>query len=108
MGEEPRSKIPNRELTLNLVPSPDAKVADIERFALTLNGYGEAGSFEACAEIALAKRQKTLTELRITLFFNQRARRFVDLDGLDGVDPVKEDRELLRLIRARIAAGKLE
>ena len=103
-GQGP-TEIPSEKLTLEIIPQPDADRCEIDRFALTLNGYEAAGSFAACAEIAQVKRKKTLTELRITLFFNQRARRHVDLDDLDSDIILAEDRELIRQIREKVAAG---
>ncbi len=44
----------------------------IGEFAQTFNGYGYWGSFERCAEVALARPSATLTELRTCLFFAQR------------------------------------
>ncbi len=64
--------IPNCDLTLNTIPKTDSDWYDISMFALQFDGYKECGSFEACAEIANAGRDKTLTELRTCLFFEQR------------------------------------
>ena len=60
--------IPNRELTENHIPNPDSDYQEIQEFALTFNGY----DLQNCAEIANSKSAKTLTELRASLFFEQR------------------------------------
>jgi len=64
--------IPNSDLTLSMIPGTDADWYDISMFALQFDGYQECGSFEECAKIANAGRDKTLTELRVCLFFEQR------------------------------------
>jgi len=96
-GQGP-TEIPSEKLTLEIIPQPDADQSEIDRFALTLNGYEAAGSFAACAEIAQVKREKTLTELRIALFFRQRARRFVDFDDVALQTELDEEHELVRQI----------
>ncbi|GAA6120763.1 hypothetical protein [Acidovorax sp. FG27] len=54
------------------IPDADACWSSIERFAITFDGYKYWGSAEACAEVANAQRQGTLTELRTCIFFEQR------------------------------------
>ena len=100
--------IPNEKLTLEVIPQSDARRSEIESFALAFDGYAAAGSFEACAETAHSLRDKTLTELRITLFFRQRARRFVDLDDAALQTELDEDREHIRQIRMRVEEGQLD
>jgi hypothetical protein len=68
----PLKDIPNRELKVSDLPAPGADWSTINRFALTFNGYEQLGSFEACAEIANARKSDTLTDLRACLFFEQR------------------------------------
>jgi len=108
MNEYSARQIPNDELTLDRIPASDSSRSEIERFALTVDGYKLSGSFEACAGIAGSTGKKTLTELRITLFFKQRARRFVGLDDLDQEDILAEDRELIRQIREMVDVRQLE
>ncbi len=69
---EDSKEISNAELTLAELPSPGSVSDVIAKFASTFNGYKQCGSFEACAEIANARRHNTLTELRACLFFEQR------------------------------------
>jgi len=64
--------IPNADLTLDMIPAIDAGWNDISMFALKFDGYKECGSYEACAAIANAGLDTTLTELRICLFFEDR------------------------------------
>jgi hypothetical protein len=64
--------VPNENLRIEKIPDAKARWEMIERFALTFDGYKRWGSVEACAEIANAHRQTTLTELRTCLFFEQR------------------------------------
>ncbi len=55
-----------------MIPGTDAGWYEISMFALQFDGYKECGSAEACAAIANAGRDNTLTELRTCLFFEQR------------------------------------
>ncbi len=64
--------LPNCDLTLSMIPETDADWYVISMFALKFNGYKECGSAEACAKIANAGLDTTLTELRICLFFEDR------------------------------------
>lgn len=64
--------IPNCDLKLDMIPGTDADWYDISMFALQFDGYKECGSCEACAAIANAGLDTTLTELRICLFFEDR------------------------------------
>jgi len=94
----------NRQLKLERIPDPDGDLCDWDAFALTIDGYEAAGSFEACAALYEEKNATTLTELRCALFFASRK------DGSnwspEGETPVAK--ELLRRIRARVAAGELD
>lgn len=65
-------EIPNRALTREDLPAPDAPADAVLEFALTFNGYEHHGSFERCAETANAHKHETLTDLRTCLFFEQR------------------------------------
>jgi hypothetical protein len=66
-GDGAETTIPNERLTLRDVPSEGASWYDISDFALSYNGYAEAGSFERCAEIANARRNDSLDDLRACL-----------------------------------------
>jgi len=64
--------IDNDKLTPADIPLLHAEWECISKFALTFNGYERHGSLEACADIANAQCNSTLTELRTCLFFDQR------------------------------------
>jgi hypothetical protein len=68
-------EIPNGQLDINKIPSASAPWESIERFALTFNGNSSYDAKEgpgACAELASSRQANTLTELRASLFFEQR------------------------------------
>lgn len=90
-------QISNRALTPERVPRPTADLDEIFRFAFSYDGYKEAGSSEACAEIANARHQGTLDDLRTCLFFEQRRWRHL------GYDPGEGDLEYIRGLVAQIA-----
>jgi len=96
-------EIGNKNLTMADIPSPDASWREIAEFALTFDGYEFWGSFEKCAEIANAKGQHSLTDLRTCLFFEQRRWRHF------GEDPDREAmmyiRALVEKIRSWVSAG---
>jgi hypothetical protein len=96
-------EIANENLTMSDIPSADASWEEIGEFALTFDGYEVWGSFERCAEIANAKRQESLTDLRTCLFFEQRRWRHF------GEEPDEEAiayiRGLVAKIRNRVSAG---
>jgi len=96
----------NENLKLENIPNPDASWQDIIPFASSFNGYRMHGSRSACAKIANAQRDGTLTELRTCLFFE--FRRYNHF----GCDPDKEDmcyiREIIRKIRDKISSGDFE
>ena len=50
------SCIPNESLQSEQIPKPNASWEELSRFALTCNGYEEAGSFNECARIAKPER----------------------------------------------------
>lgn len=93
----------NGELKSEMLPGADASWFEIEKFALTYDGYTEAGSLEKCAAIANAKRNDTLDELRTCLFFEQRRWRHF------GEVPEGEDllyiRSIVDQIRSRLERG---
>lgn len=98
--------ISNANLTLTMIPGPDAGWYDISAFALQFDGYQVCGSFEECAKIANSAGEKTLTELRTCLFFEQRRWRHF------GEDPDEKAmvyiRGIIEKIRAKIAAQEYE
>lgn len=65
-------EIADGDLTLEHVPLPNEDWGTIAEFALSFDGYAYWGSSEKCAEIANARRQKSLADLRTCLFFEQR------------------------------------
>jgi len=96
--------VSNEDLTAANIPSPKARWHTIEKFALTFEGYKHWGSFEKCAKVANARLNKTLTELRTCLFFEQRRWRHF------GEPPNKEEmayiRNLIQAIRAKVLSGR--
>jgi len=98
--------IANDELTLSDLPSPDAGWEAIQGFALSFDGYKEAGSLEHAARIANYRVCETLTDLRVCLFFEQRRWRHF------GDDPDEASKAyihlLLRQIADRIGGKKAE
>lgn len=60
--------IPNHELTPDVIPTRASTLDEIWRFAFTFNGYDKWGYFEVCADIANARLNFTLDELRTCLF----------------------------------------
>lgn len=99
----PMTHLSNRQLRLERIPDPDGDLADWGPFAHTIDGYAAAGGFDACAALAHSGSASTLTELRATLFFVARADRHSGCSA----DVSPQVRELLRRIRARVAAGEL-
>ena len=98
------NEIPNEDLSLDLIPLPEAGWHEIGGFALTFNGYEFHGSLDACGEIAnhwlktfttSGALPQSLTDLRTCLFFEQRRWRHY------GYDP---DEETIDYIRALVAA----
>lgn len=78
--------IPNERLRPRDIPADGARVHEIERFALTYNGYEHAGSIQACADLTSGVRQRYLAhgelpddlgDLRACLFFEQRTWRWM-------------------------------
>ena len=83
-----RKRIPNEELVLTRIPRAEASWTVIEKFALTF--YDEdylksIGGLQWCNELVRSRRAKTLTELRATLFAEQRGWR-VNLEPPDGLE----------------------
>ncbi len=95
--------ISNKRLRAEKMPLPAADWSEIQRFALTFDGYEHWGSFDQCAEIANAQRHDTLTDLRTCLFFEQRRWRHFGFAPDEG--SMIYIHELLEQIRARVAAA---
>ena len=98
------SCIPNNELTLDQIPSPDGDLREWSRFAHTINGYEVMGGFDACADLANSGGAATLTQLRCALFFE--ARRDRHSGGCSFDENVI--RRPLKAIRLRVEAGELD
>jgi len=92
--------IDDAALTAADIPSPNADLDTVWRFALTFDGYGIWGSFEKCAQIANARLNGSLIELRTCLFFEQRRWRHLEKDP-DRKTTVYI-RRLIEQIRARV------
>jgi hypothetical protein len=73
----------------NKFPSARAKGCDIERLALTFDGYNYWGGQKACAVVGDARRQGTLTGLRTCLFLEQRRWRRAVFDMKTSLDKAK-------------------
>ena len=91
----------NKDLQLSQIPAPESDYSEIEKFALTFNGY----EVPNCADIANTRSAKSLTELRAALFFEQRRYRHF------GSKPTGEDlhyiRTLVKRIRDRVEVKEL-
>jgi hypothetical protein len=96
-------EIANSVLTLTDIPDPGAEWQAFEEFALSFDGYKVWGSFEKCADVANARRQETLTDLRTCLFFEQRRwRHFGEVPDGEAMTYL---RQLVEMIRHRVSAG---
>ena len=102
---EALAQIPSIKLRLTDIPSSGAAVEEIERFALTFDGYEHWGSFDQCALIANEQRHDTLTNLRTCLFFEQR--RWRHFGEAPDAEAEAYWRTLVDKIRARVQAGDL-
>ena len=99
-GEFGDSAVSDDELTLELVPAPDADFwMAIAEFALTFDGYDYWGSFDTCAGIANAASQRfaatgalpdSLLGVRTCLFFEQRRwRHFNEEPSVDAMSYIR-------------------
>ena len=98
------SCIPNNELILDQIPSPDGDLREWCRFAHTINGYEQMGGFDACADLANSGGAATLTQLRCALFFEARRDRHSGGHSLDE----QLIRRQLKAIRLKVEAGELD
>jgi hypothetical protein len=105
---EPK-QIPNRDLLIDKIPSAISPWSAIQGFALTFNGYGAFNTTErpeGCAELANSRQATSLTELRASLFFEQRRwRHFGESPG--GLDLIYIQ-SLLWRIRQCVRRGLLD
>lgn len=93
--------IPDSALTLQHLPAPtDAKA--VFAFAMSFDGYGYFGSFEAAAENARLGRRATLADLRNELFMSARASRHSGNE-----DFLVRYAELLPFFQRALSLGKL-
>ena len=98
--------ISNEDLRVDHLPAPDARAAEVWRFADTFNGFKHWGSIDRCAEIANAQRDGDLTELRTCLFFE--CRRWHYFGELPDRHASPFIRDLVERIRMMVAARKTE
>ena len=102
-------QIPNEQLDIAKIPSAGAPLDRIWRFALTLNGYEHFDSEsqpDGCAELANSRQARTLTELRASLFFEQRSWRMSGNEP-EGLEMIYV-RSLLWRIRQCVRQGLLD
>ena len=98
------SFIPNDELTLAQIPSPEGDLRGWSHFAHTINGYEQMGGFDSCADLANSGGATTLTQLRCALFFEARRDRHSGGYSFDQ----QLIRSLLKAIRLKVEAGELD
>ena len=98
------NQISNQDLKLDEIPDPDGNWNQWGSFALTINGYGVQGGFEACADLANGGEAKTLTELRCALFFEARRERH----SSRMTDVSHAVKHLLRAIRQKVSDQELD
>lgn len=103
LSEKPR-QISNAQLKVAKMPPVDAEWADIDRFALTFDGYAYAGSIERCGEIANSRRHATLSDIRTCLFFEQR--RWRHQGDLPDEEAMAYIRDLLIQVRERVGLAE--
>ena len=95
--------VANSELSPADIPSFKEIWARIEPFALTFDGFKYWGSVEKCAEVALARRPGSLTELRTCLFYE--ARRWKLAGKTPDAVSMKLIRALVYAIREKVDSG---
>jgi hypothetical protein len=99
--------IPNAELRLDQIPTPDADWSAIHTLAYTFHGYEHYGEFGTLAYLANHRLANTLSEARACLFFEHR-RRVHSPEAFDNPERQAWLRELVRRIRSFVAEGRLE
>jgi hypothetical protein len=98
--------ISNTDLVLSDVPPPDASWRQIVKFALTFDGYEHNGSFDKCAAIANSRQNRTLSDLRTCLFFEQR--RSHHSGEIPDDESMAYIRTVIQKIRAKVVAGEFD
>lgn len=98
--------IDNDKLTPADIPPFHADWGCIEKFALKYSGYERQGSLKACGDIANARLNNTLTELRTCLFFEQRRSRHTwDYSSFPDKEFMLYIWDIIERIRAKVVAG---
>ena len=98
--------ISNTDLVLSDVPPPDAAWRQIVKFALTFDGYEHWGSTNKCAAIANSRQNRTMSDLRTCLFFEQR--RSHHCGEIPDDESMAYIRTVIEKIRAKVAAREFE
>jgi hypothetical protein len=96
--------ISNSALKTSDIPADDASWEAVARFALTFDGYGAFG--DSCGDIANERCARTLTELRASLFYEQRRWRHFQEEPAG--DELAYLRSLVARIRSLVEAGQQE
>ncbi|MGA8892299.1 MAG: HD domain-containing protein [Anaeromyxobacteraceae bacterium] len=100
----PPPVVPSASLTLDDVPLVDAHEVEILHFANFYEGFDEVGGFEQAKAIAKSRRNATLHDLRVCLFYWQRR----EYGSADGPEAEKYPRLLIAGIREKLReAGRL-
>jgi hypothetical protein len=102
-------QIPNTHLDIDRIPSASARWESISRFALTFDGYAAFNTAEkpgGCGDLANSRQASTLSELRASLFFEQRRWRHFG-ESPEGLDLIYV-RSLLWRIRQCVRQGLLD
>lgn len=100
----PPPVVPNASLTLEDVPFVNAHEREFHHFANFYEGYDEVGGMEQASAVAKARRNATLHDLRVCLFFWLRREYW----SADGPEARKYPRLLIAGIREKLrAAGRL-
>ncbi len=105
---EPK-QIANRDLLIDKIPSSTSPWSVIQRFALTFDGYAVFNTEErqtACGDLANSRQANSLTELRASLFFEQRRWRHFG-ESPEGLDLIYIQ-SLLWRIRQCVRQGLLD
>jgi hypothetical protein len=95
-----------KDLTLSIVPLPEARWEEIEPFCLTFDGYADGRDIEVCSGIARevlngGLSSASMDELRTTLFIRQRRMKWNDAPADEEMADV---RRVLSEIRRRLEA----
>jgi hypothetical protein len=98
--------IANTDLALSDIPTTDADWMQIVKFALTFDGYEHCGSTSKCAAIANSRQNRTLSDLRTCLFFEQR--RSHHSGEIPDDESMAYIRTVIQKIRDKVVAGESE